>query len=880
MGDEFHRLKTGEVLKKLDSSEKGISKEDALERIKKHGYNQLRKKKGISPVKIFLSQFTSFLVIILILAVVFSFLIGEVLDATVILVVVIVNAIFGFVQEYRAEKAIEALKKLTTPETLVLREGKIQEIASRLLVPGDVVLIEEGTRIPADMRVIESVEMEIDEASLTGESRPVRKIVEAIGEAGMADRKNIAYMGTLSTYGRGRGVVINTGMDTEMGKIAAMIEEVDDESTPLQRRLASFGRKLGVIILIISGIVIAAGLLRNYELFSMILTGIALAVAAIPEGLPAVVTITLALGLQRLSKKNALVRRLPAVETLGSTSVICADKTGTLTKNEMTVKKIWFNKKNIEVTGTGFIPQGQFLLEGKKINPEAISLLLRTGILCNNAEVMDKGIAGDPTEGAILIAGAKGLPISEVRKKYKRVHEIPFSSERKLMSTVNKSGSACVYSKGAVEVVLEKCERILLGDREVKLTPEIRKEILEKNKSLSGEALRVLGFAYKEVEGREIRESEVEEGLTFLGMMGMIDPPREGVRDNINICKKAGIRTVMITGDHRNTALAIAKEIGIWRPGDIALTGEELDKISDSKLEWEAEKISVYARVNPSHKVRIVKALKRKGRVVAMTGDGVNDAPALKRADIGVAMGIKGTDVAKEASDMILTDDNFTSIVSSVREGRGIYDNINHFIRYLLSSNISEVLIIFLALIFLSSPGEALIPLIAVQILWVNLVTDGLPALALGVDPPAKGIMERKPRPPGEKLLNRRSLSFIIWVGIIITAGTLWIFYTEYQIFGLVKAQTMAFTSLVMFEMFNVFNVRKGLGFFSNRKLLLAVTASIILQVLVIYLPPLQQAFGTVSLGLLDWGKIILVSLSVLVIMQVKARLTNKRPLR
>ena len=861
MATDWHKLELKQVFRELGSSQDGLKQTEAGKRLEEYGPNEIEKKKEVNPFVLFLSQFKNFLVAILVVATVFSFLIGEVLDGAVILIIVILNAIFGFVQEFRAEKAIEALKKLTAPEAMVLRDGKKMKVLSGELVPGDIVFLEEGSKIPADLRLMETVNLKVDEASLTGESVPVGKHIETLGSAELAERKNMGFMGTHVTYGHGSGVAVTTGMETEIGKIARMIE-VPREETPLQKRLKVFGKNLGIIILVISVVVIAGGILRSYDAFDMIITGIALAVAAIPEGLPAVVTITLALGLQRLSGKNALVRRLPAVETLGSTSVICADKTGTLTKNEMAVTRAWYGKV-VEVTGEGYSTEGEFLYNKKPVQDQQLGLLLKIGAHCNNASLERGQIMGDPTEKAILVAAYK----AGVRPVQKRLEEISFSSERKMMSTINLVGERKVmYTKGAPEIILERCDRVLRNGKVSRLDRKGREEILEANHSLASQALRVLGFAYKDI-GREAKE----EGLVFVGLMGMIDPPREGVGKDVETCRKAGIKVVMITGDHRITAVEVAREIGLYRDGDLVLTGEELEKIGEKEFRKRVEKVSVYARVNPSHKVKIVDALKRNGHIVAMTGDGVNDAPALKKADIGVAMGIKGTDVAKEASDMILTDDHFASIVSAVREGRGIYDNIGHFIRYLLSSNIAEVLIIFLALLIFFSPGQIILPLLAVQILWVNLVTDGLPALALGVDPPAKGIMSRLPRPPRERLLNRGAMSFVLWAGIIITLGTLWVFVSELGN-GLEKAQTMAFTTLVMFEMFNVFNAREG-GLFTNRKLLLAVAMSIVLQVMVVYLPALQDAFKTVALDLGDWAKILLVSVTVLIIMGVKRRI-------
>ena len=870
---EWHTLSSAQVFQELMASGKGLTEDEARLRLEKYGPNELKKKKKAGAFSLFINQFRNFLVIILIVAAAFSYAIDQALDGTVIIIIVILNAVFGFVQEYKADKAIEALKRLTSPESVVLRDGKKVKIPSRLLVPGDIVIIEEGTKIPADIRLLEVADLSIDEASLTGESVPVVKSLQPMEKAILAERKNMAFMGTHATYGHGSGIVVSTGMETEIGKIAHMIDETEDEQTPLQARLGTFSRNLGLLILGISIVVIIGGILRSYPANDMILTGIALAVAAIPEGLPAVVTITLAMGLQRLTKRNALMRTLPAVETLGSTTVICSDKTGTLTKNEMTVKKMWYDGQTVGVSGEGYSPEGGFFIGKKKILPDKdLSLLLRIGALCNNATVEKETVFGDPTEGAILVAALKG---GERPEHYKRMKEIPFSSERKMMSTINEvEGKDIMFTKGAVEVMLTHCTQILWKGKIQPLTKNKKDDVLKTASDLSSEALRVLAFACKKA------LTDDEEELIFVGMMGMIDPPRSSVKKDILLCGRAGIKTVMITGDHKNTAVAIAKDIGLFKEGDMVLTGEELDSIGGKDLLRMVEKISVYARVNPSHKVRIVEALKKNKHIVAMTGDGVNDAPALKKADIGIAMGIKGTDVAKEASDMILTDDHFSSIVSAVKEGRGIYDNVNHFILYLLSSNIAEVLIVFVSLLIFFNPNGVDLPLTAIQLLWINLVTDGLPALALGVDPPAKGIMTRKPHDPSEHVINRKSLSFILWVGVLITIGTLWIFSTELQN-GLAKAQTMAFSTVVLFELLNVFNsrgfiARESNGIFSNKKLLIAVGLSLLLHLLIVEVPFFQHVFDTVSLSMADFAKIAAIAVSVLIIGFVKDKISQR----
>jgi Ca2+-transporting ATPase len=896
----WHELRAKDVLKRLESSDRGLNEEEAKTRLEKFGYNEIRKEKGISKVEIFLSQFKSFLIIILIAATIFSALVGEIIDAAAIIIIVILNAVFGFVQEYKAEKTIEALKKLTSPEAVVMREGKEKRIDSKFLVPGDMVLIEEGSRIPADIRIINESELKIDEAILTGESVPVSKDPEVLKDVPIADRKNLAYTGTLVTYGRGMGVVVGTGMKTEIGKIAEVVQEEEEEPTPLQRKLSTFGKRLGVIILIICAMVVVIGILRGGPLtgqpitqsllITMVIMGIALAVAAIPEGLPAVLTITLALGLQRLAKRNALMRKLPAVEALGSTTIICSDKTGTLTKNEMMISEIWYPGNTIHVTGEGYKPEGKFLSNKKEIGSkkkETISNLLKIGTLCTNAALEKSkdsyNIIGDPTEGAIVVAAKKiGFDKNELERKNERIQEIPFSSERKMMTTINriKGGKTMSCVKGAPEVVLNLCEKILIGGKIVRMNKEWKEKVLSENHEMTNKALRVLAIAYKEIKGSD--KKSAERGLTFLGLVGMIDPPREEAIESVKLCKKAGIKVVMITGDHKNTAMAIAKELGLLEERSMVLTGPEMDSMKDEEFEKTVGDVAVYARVNPLHKVRIVDALRKRGEIIAMTGDGVNDAPALKKADIGIAMGIKGTDVSKEASDMILRDDNFTSIVDAINEGRSIYDNIKKFIRYLLSSNMGEVLIVFLAiLIGFQDPStlSIIIPVTAIQLLWINLLTDGLPALAIGVDPASPGIMSRPPRDPKESILTRAMFSDILFFGILMCIGTLFLFAFHLPSGG-TKAITIAFTAIVMLEMIRVQSVRAKykIGILSNKKLIIAVAISIILQVVIIYTPFLQPVFETTSLAWLEWGEILIISAIVFIIMWAKTKIIKEKP--
>ncbi len=883
---DWYKRDTSKILSELKTSEKGLSDSEARRRLLKFGPNALKEKRGFSKIKLLLSQFRSFLVIILIIAVIISALIGHIIDAIVILIIVILNSVFGFLQEYKAEKAMQALKKLTSPVAKVLRQGSIKEIPAKDLVPGDIILLNEGDKVPADARIIESVRLKIDESSLTGESVPISKSIDAITkESPISERRNMAWLGTVVTYGRGKAVIISTGMGTEMGKIAKEIQ-VEEEATPLQERLRIFGKHLGIIILAICAIVTIVGIIRGSEPLAMFITGIALAVAAVPEGLPAVLTITLALGLQGMARKRAIVRRLPAVETLGCTTVICSDKTGTLTKNEMTVERIYYSGKMIELTGIGYEPEGNFILNKTRTDPlkdPGLSLLLKTAALCNNASLRKdrKGIIGDPTEGALLVAAEKaGLSQEKLKKETPFVLEIPFSSERKMMSTLHKTRKGyAAFVKGAPEVILKLCTHIIQNNRKNPLTSRERKRILDTNSRMGENALRVLALAYKEF-GAKPGESEIEKDLTFLGMEGMIDPPREEVKGSMKTCQGAGINTVMVTGDNEVTAAAIAKQLGMFREGDKILTGLELEKISQKELEREVEKIRIYARVSPIHKVRILDALRKRGHIIAMTGDGVNDAPALKRADIGIAMGIQGTDVAKEASDMILKDDNFSTIVTAVEEGRSIYDNIRKFIQYLLSSNLGEVLVIFIAmLIGFTNPatGAFILPLTAVQLLWINLLTDGPPALALGVDPSSPGIMKRKPRNPRENILSRDMLTDILIVGIVICIGTLFIFAINLPE-GAAKAMTAAFTTIVVFEMVRIQSVRMKyrIGVFSNMKLIYAMAISIAMQVLVVYIPILQQAFGTVALGILDWIEIILVSSTILIVMWIKERIRRR----
>ena len=858
------------VLKNLKSKESGLTQKDAGSRLGIYGKNKIRKAEEIHPFRIFLSQFRSFIVYILIAAVIISLLINEYVDAAVIFIILLFNALFGFIQEYKAEKSIDELRKLASQKAKVIRDGKTVELNTEKIVPGDIIMIEVGEKIPADARLIKISNLQTQESALTGESLPVKKeIFEFPDDTAVADRKNMIYSGTIATEGHGKAVVTATGMNTEIGKIAGLIQETQDDLTPLQKKLKVLGERLGAVTILICLIVIGLGVLRGGGLFHWLLIGVSLAVAAIPEGLPAVVTISLALGVQRMVKKNSLIRKLPSVETLGATTVICTDKTGTLTCNEMTVKRIWANEKIYEVTGEGYSKKGGFIIGKNLADTKNITRLLRLGALCNNSEIVDGKVVGDPTEGALIVSAAKaGL---EGAEKYPRIDEIGFTSERKMMTTVHDAGKKkLLASKGAPEVILDRCDRILVNGKVKRLTRADKRKMMDVNKEFAGSALRVLGFAYKEIQGRE---KVTEKGMIFTGLQGMMDPPRNEAKQAIRRCRKAGIKVIMITGDFEVTAKAIADELGI--KGDI-LTGQKVDKMPN--LENYVERIAVFARVNPEHKIKIVDALRKKGHIVAMTGDGVNDAPALKKADIGVAMGITGTDVSKEASDMILTDDNFSSIVNAVEEGRGIYDNIKKFVNYLLSSNLGEVMILLVAMLigFTGEGGEIIVPLIAIQILWLNIVTDGLPALALGVDPASPKIMERKPRNPKTYIITKNMALNILTIGVLMTVSVLFLFNLHLDD-SVELARTIAFTALVVLQVVRVYMVRHeyNVGFFENKYFTLAIISSLLLQAAVIY-TPLNRIFETVPLTLMHWLEMIAVAAVMFAAGAIAARFIRK----
>ncbi|HWR44768.1 calcium-translocating P-type ATPase, SERCA-type [Sporomusa sp.] len=886
----------------------GLSSSEVNTRLDKFGFNELAEKEKTAWWKRFLAQFQDFMVLVLLGATLISAFLGEYADAVTILIIVLMNAVLGFVQEYRAEQSLAALKKLASPTARVVRNSMVQQIPARELVPGDILVLEAGDKLAADGRLIDVHNMEVEEAALTGESMPVRKVADRSfsEDAPLGDRRNMVYAGTSVVRGRGKAVVCASGMATEVGHIAGMIQSTTEEATPLERRLDHLGKWLVWGCLAICLIVVITGVAKGESLFLMCMAGISLAVAAIPEGLPAIVTVALALGVQRMIKQRAIIRKLPAVETLGCTTVICSDKTGTLTQNAMTVRQVFTDGNKYEITGTGYDIKGDILLNQQSFTiskDKALQQCLTIGVLCNNSTLKQNNVAitgiwrnktetswsveGDPTEGAIIVAAAKAaIWQAEIEKTQKRVAEIPFESERRRMSVVYRdvNNNNILYIKGAPDTILELCRYYHTAAGPTSMTNEHITRVNSISEQMASQALRVLAVAYRRLTPAQAKNPDetIENDLVFAGLIGMIDPPREEAKSSIALCREAGIKTVMITGDHKNTAVAIAQELQIYKEGQHkALTGKDLDAMSEGELDAIVNKVTVYARVSPAHKLSIVRALKRQGHIVAMTGDGVNDAPAIKEADIGVAMGISGTDVTKEASAMVLADDNFATIVAAVEEGRGIYDNIRKFIRYLLSCNIGEVLTMFLAAL-LGLP----MPLLPVQILWVNLVTDGLPAMALGVDPNNPNIMQRPPRHPGESVFSRGLSRKIIGRGIQIGLSTLFVFSVVYYLQNdLALARTAAFATLVYCQMFHVFDCRSEtatifeLKFTSNKYLLAAVTFSTVMQLSVMYIPFLSAIFSTVPLSLGNWALVLTVSGWTLILNGFK-HLFRRRPAR
>jgi Ca2+-transporting ATPase len=867
----WHTLDAAEALRSLETDARtGLASAEVVKRLETYGPNELKKEDKVSPWTIFLGQFKNILIIILLIATVLSAVVGEVFDAALIFVIVVFCAVLGFFQEYRAEKALEALKKMLSPTVRLIRNGREQDVPAKEIVPGDILLLEAGFKVPADARLIENASLKCDEAALTGESMPVDKDIAAL-PAGVrvADRANMVFTGTVISYGRGKAVVTSTGQRTEFGKIAEEVAAIEVGKTPLEKRTDEIGKWLGIISLGVCLLITVFSIIRESMtgtvdlpfIISMVMFAVSLAVAAVPEALAAIVTGALAIGMHQMAKNNALIRKMPAVETLGCTTVICSDKTGTLTKGEMTVRRIHFGGRPVEVTGVGYGPEGAFkgLAPDDTAAGSGLELLLKAGVFCNDSALEEKegrwSVKGDPTEGALVVAAAKfGLNPTELRLENPRIEEIPFSSERKRMTTLHRmsDGRILAILKGAPELALAASDRVRDAGGIRELTAETRRKIAEANADMASEALRVLGFAYREVqEGTDVLEETIEKHMIFLGLVGMIDPPRDEVKAAIQTCRDVKIKPVMITGDHKLTAVAVAREIGIYRDGDLAFTGEDLDAMSEDDLAAVVDRATVYARVSPTDKIKIVKAWKKRGDVVAMTGDGVNDAPALKQADIGVAMGISGTDVAKEAADMVLNDDNFATIVKAIERGRWIYDNIKKYLTYLLRCNITEVIVIGGAVLAL---GPDYLPLLPAAILYINLVTDGLPALALGVAPADPDVMQRPPRDPKEKVFTKDIVLFLAIAVLMWSPFLLFVFIHDLR--DIVHARTELFYLFLFVELVIALNSRSlRYGFFKLRPhkwLVVAVASQVVLTAGLLMIPSMRAGFGILPPRLQD----------------------------
>ncbi len=891
----WHSMKKEEVLQTLQSSEQGLSVVEVKRRLDEYGPNVLREEKKRRLLQLFLDQIKDAFVILLLVASVMSYIIGEMADAIMIVLIVVIVVVIGFVQEYRSEKALEALKKLTAPTARLMRDGATLTVPSSEVVPGDIILLEAGDRVPADARLLNIASLRTDEAPLTGESSPVEKSIAVIDEnVPVADQKNSVFMGTHTVFGRAQAVVTSTGMNTEFGKIAGAVQAMDEKKTPLSIKLDVFAKKLGIIIVGLCGIIFLLEIVEHGAGIDAVIEGfmtaIALAVSAVPEALPALVIVTLALGTRDLAGRNAIIRRLASAETLGSTTVICADKTGTLSRGEMTVRKLYINNQIVDVSGIGYEPKGEFHASNLLINPQEdmpLTLLLRIGALCNDSNYDGKTIRGDSTEGALIVVAVKAqMNESVLRAQYPRVDELPFSSERKLMTTIHSTpkGRKIAYVKGAPEVIIKKCTHIIEDNTVNKFTADKKNEVLKHNESLASQAFRMLGMAYKDLPDnlQDFTEKIVENNLVFVGLEAMIDPPREEAAKAIAMCKQAGIRNVMITGDHKLTAMAIAKELGMMDDKhNIALTGAELEKLSDEEYDKIVDDVVVYARVSPMHKLKIVEALKKKGEIVAMTGDGVNDAPALKRADIGVAMGITGTDVSKEAADMILADDNYATLVNAVEGGRSIYDNIRKYIRFLLSCNFDELLVIG-AWTIAGFP----LPLLPIQILFINLVTDGPPAIALSVDPPAKDVMKRPPRNPKAGIFHGMFVFMLVSFLVQSVGSSICFAYGMFILNDYTKATTMTFLQVAFFELFVLWNCRSetksvwrlGRDNLKNKSFVLSVVACFIFTLCLPYIPILSSAFHIVPLTITELGLVL--SLSSLGLFILPELLFGKKFLR
>ncbi len=924
---DIHSNSVADLATQLDTHiHNGLTADQVRQRLATIGPNELQERPRPGFLQLLLAQFNNFLIILLIVAAAVSILLGEYVDAAAILAIVVLNAVLGVVQESRAEQAIAALRKMAAPNAMVIRDGSQQLIPSRELVPGDVVLLEAGNYVPGDLRLVESINLKIDESALTGESHPVQKDSDVIldKDIPIGDRANSAFMSSMITYGRGKGLVVATGMHTQIGMIAQMLQTYEEEPTPLQQRLDELGRSLGMAALGICGAIFVFGVVRDTspimvftqglgaylsahqsDIVELFMTAVSLAIAAVPEGLPAVVTICLALGMQRMVKRHALIRKLAAVETLGSATVICSDKTGTLTQNEMTVTHGWASGKEFAVGAGKTLVEGEFLWGKKAFEPAHDPdsyLLLRGATLCNDARLEESGEAegektwrmiGDPTESALIVAAAKaGIRRDELEREMPRVGEIPFDSARKRMTTVHPmpttrpadTGGWIACMKGAPDIVLDLCTRIRENGCEEPLTPARRKAVLDANNAMAKRALRVLAVAYRPFPKQPEADIEgVEKEMVFAGMLGMIDPPRPEVAAAIRTAREAGLRTVMVTGDYPDTARAIGDQINLLGEGQEVVAGAELDKLTDEEIAARADRVGVYARVSPQHKVKIVEALRSRGHVVAMTGDGVNDAPALKRANIGIAMGITGTDVSKETADMVLTDDNYVSIVSAIEEGRTIYSNIRKFVYYLISCNIGEILIVLVAML-----AGLPLPLRPIQLLWLNLVTDGAPALALGLEKGEPDVMQRPPRPAKEPIINREMVVGVAVQALVMTAAILGAFLFGLQKYpgNLAGAQTVAFTTLIVSELVRAFTVRSErlsvfkIGILTNRWMLMAVGSSLLLLLAVIYIPFFDPIFSTVALGWTDWMVILPFGLASAVAAEVLKWVLRRRAAR
>lgn len=893
---EWYQRNEDELISELSTDvENGLASTEVESRLAKYGHNELKEEEKKGLMSKIIAQFSDFLILILIAAALISIFVGEVKDAVVILAIVVVNAALGIYQEGKAEKSLEALKKMASPNAKVVRNGKSEIVPSSSLVPGDIVVIETGDIIPADLRLIESSNLKIEEASLTGESVPVEKNSKLVldSEVSLGDRANMAYMSTIVNYGRGKAVVVGTGHDTEIGKIATLIQTFEDELTPLQKKLNQLGKLLGTVTIAVVVLVFVIGMLQGRGALEMFMTAISLAVAAIPEGLAAIVTIVLSLGMNKMVERHAIVKKLLAVETLGSTSVICSDKTGTLTQNEMTVTKVYTDDAILDITGGGYEPVGDFVLNGENISVDKIknlNTLLSAAILANDAQIEQTSdgyrVLGDPTEGALVtLAGKAGITRKEINDKFPRIEELPFDSDRKMMTTFHSNfipGKIVSFTKGAPDIIISRCTHVLMNNEVVTFTDDMKKKALTANSNLAKDALRVLAYSFKEYDKlpEKITSDINENNLIFIGLSGMIDPPRPEVKEAIKLCKQAGINTVMITGDYKETAFAIAKDLGMAEREDQAMMGAELNKLSDAELREVVKDTKVYARVSPEHKVRIVTALKENGDITAMTGDGVNDALALKKADIGISMGITGTDVAKNTAEMILTDDNFASIVAAVEEGRIIFANIKKFVFFLLSCNIGEVILVFASIIL----GWE-VPLLPIQLLWLNLVTDSFPALALGVEKGEPDIMDQKPRDPNEPIIDRGMMISIIFQSIAVAGGSLLAYYWGMQRYpdSIEHARTITFATLITAELLRAYSSRSQkftllkIGIFSNMAMVLATTFAFILLLVVLYVPFLQEIFYTFPLGLLDWEIVLSFAFIPLLVGEIVKAVKNKK---